>query len=146
MPTSVIANSGLVFAGRLKRTDDINVVVRTVGREERMDDRDLVKWFPRCPTGWFVCQTSRTFDFKDAEPILVQIARLNVNTPTNIEIETIEARKRIYYLNRELTNINGVKIKIVKYTDDFDILVEIQGNEKRIVKTSIHAFKRGTVV
>ena len=30
MPSSIIANSGLVFAGRLKRTDDINVVVRTL--------------------------------------------------------------------------------------------------------------------
>ena len=95
MPTSVIANSGLVFAGRLKRVDDINVVVRTVGREERIDDRDLVKWFPRSPTGWFVCQTSRTFDFKDAEPILVQIARLNVNTPTNTELDTVLLKKKI---------------------------------------------------
>lgn len=94
MPSSVIANSGLVFAGRLKRTDDINVVVRTVGREERIDDRDLVKWFPRSPTGWFVCQTSRTFDFKDAEPILVQISRLNINPPSNIELDEILIQKK----------------------------------------------------
>ena len=94
MPSSVIANSGLVFAGRLKRTDDIHVVVRTVGREERIDDRDLVKWFPRSPTGWFVCQTSRTFDFKDAEPILVQISRLNINPPSNIELDEILIQKK----------------------------------------------------
>lgn len=93
MPSSIIANSGLVFAGRLKRTDDINVVVRTVGREERIDDRDLVKWFPRSPTGWFVCQTSRTFDFKDAEPILVQISRLNINPPSNLELDEILIQK-----------------------------------------------------
>ena len=60
MPSSIIANSGLVFAGKLKRPEDINVVVRAVGREERIDDRDLVKWFPKSPTGWFVCQSSRT--------------------------------------------------------------------------------------
>ena len=58
------------------------------------DDRDIAKWFPRCPTGWFVCQTSRTFDFKDAEPILVQIARLNLNPPTNQELDEILETKR----------------------------------------------------
>lgn len=95
MPSSIIANSGLVFAGRLKRPDDINVVVRAIGREERIDDRDVVKWFPRCPTGYFVCQTSRTTDFKDAEPILVQISRLNINPPSNVELDEILEKKRI---------------------------------------------------
>lgn len=95
MPSSIIANSGLVFAGRLKRTDDINVVVRSIGREERIDDRDTVKWFPRCPTGWFVCQSSRASDFKDAEPVLVQISRLNINPPSNLELDEIFENKRI---------------------------------------------------
>lgn len=95
MPSSIIANSGLVFAGRLKRPEDVNVVVRTVGREERIDDRDLVKWFPNSPTGWFVCQTSRTSDFKDAEPILVKISMLNIAPPSNKELDEILERKRI---------------------------------------------------
>lgn len=94
MPSSVIANSGIVFIGRLKREDDINVAVKTIGKDARYDDRDIAKWFPRCPTGWFVCQTSRTFDFKDAEPILVQIARLNLNPPTNQELDEILETKR----------------------------------------------------
>lgn len=89
MPKSIIANSGLVFAGRLKTVDDITTVIRSVAREERYDDRDIVKWFPRMATGMFVCQRSRTFDFKDAEPILVQIARLNAVPPSNIELEEI---------------------------------------------------------
>lgn len=89
MPKSIIANSGLVFAGRLKTQDDITVVIRSIAREERLDDRDLVKWFPRMATGMFVCQRSRTFDFKDAEPILVQIARLNAIPPTQLEIDEI---------------------------------------------------------
>ena len=93
MPSSIIANSGLVFAGKLKREDDVKVVVRTIAREERYEDRDLVKWFPRSPTGWFVCQSSRTFNFMDAEPILVQIARLNVAPPSNAEIEEILTEK-----------------------------------------------------
>lgn len=95
MPSSVIANSGIVFIGRLKREDDINVAVKTIGKDARYDDRDIAKWFPRCPTGWFVCQTSRTFDFKDAEPILVQVARLNLNPPNNQELDEILERKRL---------------------------------------------------
>ena len=93
MPSSIIANSGLVFAGKLKRKEDVEVVIRTIAREERYEDRDLVKWFPRSPTGWFVCQSSRTFNFMDAEPILVQIARLNVKPPSNAEIEEILTNK-----------------------------------------------------
>ena len=89
MPSSIIANAGIVFAGKLKRPEDISVVVRAVGREERIDDRDLVKWFPRSPIGYFVCQTSRSFDFKDAEPVLVQISRLNINPPSNLELDEI---------------------------------------------------------
>lgn len=93
MPSSIIANSGLVFAGKMKRREDVEIVVRSIGREERIDDRDLVKWFPRSPTGWFVCQASRTFNFKDAEPILVQISRLNINPPSNQELDEILVRK-----------------------------------------------------
>lgn len=89
MPSSIVANCGIVFAGKLKRPDDVNTVVRAIGREERIDDRDLVKWFPRSPTGWFVCQTSRTFDFKDAEPILVKISQLNIAPPSDLELDEL---------------------------------------------------------
>ena len=104
MPTSVIANSGIVFIGRLKRADDITVATKTIGKDERYDDRDVAKWFPRCPTGWFVCQTSRTFDFKDADPILVKIAQLNLARPENDELDEILGRKR---LNRVLQSLGA---------------------------------------
>ncbi len=95
MPSSVIANSGIVFIGKLKREDDINVAVKTIGKDARYDDRDIAKWFPRCPTGWFVCQTSRTFDFKDAEPILIQVAKLHLDPPSNKELDEIMKGKRM---------------------------------------------------
>lgn len=95
MPKSIIANSGLVFAGRLKTEKDIQVVIRSIGREERYDDRDVLKFFPRMETGMFICQRSRTFDFKDAEPILVSIARLNIAPPSNLEIEQILTNKQL---------------------------------------------------
>ncbi|WP_024859189.1 serine-rich protein [Ruminococcus albus] len=95
MPSSIMANAGLVFAGRLKRVEDINVVIRTIAREEKFEDRDIVKWFPRSPTGWFICQTSRGYDFLDAEPVLVNIAPLNFDPPTNDEIDEVLTRKKI---------------------------------------------------
>lgn len=95
MPSSIVANSGIVFAGKLNRPDDINVVVRAIGKEERIDDRDVVKWFPNSPIGWFVCKTGRNYDFKEAAPILVQISRLNINPPSNIELDEILTDKEI---------------------------------------------------
>ena len=95
MPTSVIANSGLVFAGKISRADDVTTVVRKIGREERYEDRDLVKWFPRSPIGWFVCRSSRNFDFKETEPSLVAIDPLNVDPPSNAELEHLDMKKRV---------------------------------------------------
>ena len=92
MPKSVIANSGLKFAGKIITEDDINVLVKSIGRDPRYDDRDVAKWFPRSPTGWFVCQSSRTKTFMDAEPILVKIAMLPISTPTDKELEAILTR------------------------------------------------------
>ena len=100
MPTSVIANSGLVFAGKISREDDVKTVVRKIGREERYEDRDLVKWFPRSPIGWFVCRSSRNFDFKETEPSLVAIEPLSVDPPTNAELEhMVLLQKTIEKLN-----------------------------------------------
>lgn len=88
MPSSVIANSGLIFAGKISRPDDVMTIIRKIGREERYDDRDILKWFPRSPIGWFVCRSSRNFDFKESEPVLVRVEPLNVETPSNYELET----------------------------------------------------------
>lgn len=88
MPSSVIANSGLIFAGKISRPDDVMTVIRKIGREERYDDRDVLKWFPRSPIGWFVCRSSRNFDFKESEPVLVKVEPLNVESPNNYELET----------------------------------------------------------
>ena len=88
MPSSVIANSGLIFAGKISRPDDVMTIIRKIGREERYDDRDILKWFPRSPIGWFVCRSSRNFDFKESEPVLVKVEPLNVEPPNNYELET----------------------------------------------------------
>lgn len=93
MPSSIIANSNMVFAGKVKRPEDVTTVVRAIAREDKFEDRDLVKWFPRSPKGWFVCQSSNGYDYKTAEPILVQIAMLNMKKLTNDELEEILVNK-----------------------------------------------------
>ena len=89
MPSSVIANSGMMFAGRQVRPDDTAIVIRKIAREERYEDRDMTKWFPRAPIGWLVCQSARGYDYKSAEPVLVKIARLNDKSPNNEELDSI---------------------------------------------------------
>lgn len=93
MPSSIIANAGLVFAGKISDDNDISVVVRKIARDGRYDDRDITKWFPRAPVGWLVCQSSRCTSFIDMEPYLVKIAMLNISHPTNSEIDEILAEK-----------------------------------------------------
>ncbi|MBQ3011048.1 MAG: serine-rich protein, partial [Oscillospiraceae bacterium] len=101
MPKSIIANAGLVFAGKVKTEDDVNVIVKTIAKDPRYDDRDVTKWFPRSPTGWFVCQSSRTMNFMDAEPILVKISMLNVSQPTNAEIDEMLAEREVILALKE---------------------------------------------
>lgn len=93
LPKSVIANSGIILAGKLKTEDDVKVVIRSIAREERYEDRDILKWLPRSPIGWFICQSSRCVDYKDAEPVLVKIAKLNVAAPSNAELDEILAQR-----------------------------------------------------
>ena len=98
MPSSCVANAGLLFAGKISRVDDVSLVIRKIARDERYDDRDILKWFPRSPIGWFVCRSSRNYDFKDTEPILVHIDPLGVDPPNNAELEGILVQKEAMQL------------------------------------------------
>lgn len=95
MPSSIVANCGLLFAGKLSQPEDVNLAVRMIGREERIDDRDVVKWFPKSPTGWFICRSNRGYDFRDAEPVLVAIEPLNNATISNAELNEILLKKEV---------------------------------------------------
>lgn len=95
MPSSIVANCGLLFLGRLTTPDDVNLGVRMIGREERIEDRDIVKWLPKSPTGWFICRSSRGYNFVDAEPVLVQIEPLNNATISNAELNEILVKKQM---------------------------------------------------
>lgn len=101
MPSSVVANAGLLFAGKISREEDTKVVIRKIGREERLDDRDILKWFPRSPIGWFVCRSGRNYNFLNTEPILVHIDPLNVSVPDNKTLEGILSRQKAMELLKQ---------------------------------------------
>lgn len=102
MPSSIVANCGLLFAGRLSQPTDVDLVVRMIGREGRVDDRDVVKFFPKIPTGWFICRSNRAYDFRDSEPVLVQIEPLNNASISNVELEETLERGRMAQLRKQL--------------------------------------------
>lgn len=95
MPTSILANSGLLFAGRMTISDDIDIMLMALGREIRYDDRQVKKFLPKCPTGWFICKSSRTFDYKESEAVLVQVDGLDVEKPTDTELANIMLKRQI---------------------------------------------------
>lgn len=95
MPSSIIANCGMLFVGKISQPEDVNLAVRMIGREERIDDRDVVKWLPKSPTGWFICRSNRGYDFRDAEPVLVAIEPLNNASISNNELNEILVQKEI---------------------------------------------------
>ena len=81
--------------GKISQPEDVNLAVRMIGREERIDDRDVVKWLPKSPTGWFICRSNRGYDFRDAEPVLVAIEPLNNASISNNELNEILVQKEI---------------------------------------------------
>ena len=77
LPSAVVSNCGLLFAGRLMRPADISVVAKLIGQEMCMDGQGVKWWFPHFPIGWFVAQALHTGNGHRPEPVLVQIRRLD---------------------------------------------------------------------
>lgn len=95
MPTSIIANSGLIFSGKLKNSDDIEIALSAQGKELRYTNREIKTFMPKCPIGWFIAQSSRTFDYKQGEATLIKVSALNSRKPTNAELEEMMLLNRV---------------------------------------------------
>lgn len=110
MPTSILANSGLLFAGRMTIDADIEIMLTALGRDTKFDDRQIKKFFPKSPTGWFICKSSRTFDYKESEAVLVQVDPLDVSEPSDEELANIMLKRQIELETRkikeQIENIN----------------------------------------
>lgn len=102
MPSSVTANAGIVFAGRLQTPTDVQAVMKALGKDDRIDDKDVAKWFPNIPVGNFICKTSRSRDWKSQFPVLVNIAPLPGTVPSNVEISGILAEGRLSLFNKDI--------------------------------------------
>lgn len=91
MPDSVIANSGMIFAGKTTRQEDVSIVVSTVGMDERYeeDGRALKKFLPKMPVGEFVVKISKSKLEIDQESTLVKVAPLELEVPTDEELDVI---------------------------------------------------------
>lgn len=95
MPQSIIANSGLAFSGKISREEDKDVFMNKIGKDPKIDDKPLLKFLPKMPTGWFICKSGRTFDYKEAEAVLVAVDRLDVSPPTNNELLSLIEKKEL---------------------------------------------------
>lgn len=89
MPESIIANSGLVFAGKTGAEKDIDVVMTAIGRDAKRFDVDVYKFFPHMPVGVFIAKVSRSESVEEQEPCIVKVDPLKVETPTDDELNVI---------------------------------------------------------
>lgn len=101
MPSSVIANCGLLFVGRLTQPEDVNLAVRMIGREERREDVDVVKFIPKMPVGWMIVKSSRVKSFVDAEPVLIKVKMLNKSKVSNTLLDEFLEKGRYLKMQRE---------------------------------------------
>lgn len=95
IPSSIIANCGITFAGKLRDEKDIDTIMTAIGKESRYDDRNIRKFFPKMPIGWFIVQTSRVYDYKEAEPVLIRVEPLKITQLSNTALDTILKSKEL---------------------------------------------------
>lgn len=89
MPRSVLANSALKLIGRQDDKDDIDRTIVQIGKDGKIADRVFKNWLPDQPTGWFIIKSSRNRDFTKNAPVHVLIEYLDIEPPTNEELENI---------------------------------------------------------
>ena len=86
MPSSVIANSGLVFIGRAGDEADVKTSLSALGYDP-MNDLDYKKFIPRMATGIFIVKISKTYLFEEQTPVCVKAEMLHSSIPSNEELE-----------------------------------------------------------
>jgi len=89
MPRSVLANSAIKLIGRQDDKDDIDRTIVQIGKEATISDRVFKNWLPDQPTGWFIIKSSRNRDFTKNAPVHVLIEYLDIEPPSNAELENI---------------------------------------------------------
>ena len=64
-------------------------------RVERYANRDLVKWCPKRPVGMIICKSSRGLSYRESEPVLINVAPLNLSPVSNADLNELMTVKDI---------------------------------------------------
>lgn len=106
MPGSIIANSGLVFIGRSTQRADIDVAITALGYDSSFKDIDVRRFIPRMPIGEFIVAVKKGEHEIDQIPSLVKVSMLDVDIPSDKELELIIQRNELARIraNREEEN------------------------------------------
>lgn len=94
LPLSVIVNSGLLFSGKMSYADDIELMLTAQGKELKFVSREIKTFMPKCPIGQFIVQSKRTFDYKQAEAVLIHVDGLSYTKPTDAELRDLMLQKQ----------------------------------------------------
>lgn len=102
MPRSVLANSAIKIIGRQDDENDIQKTIVQIGKDANIADRVFKNWLPDQPTGWFIIKSSRNRDFTKNAPIHVLVEYLNVEPPTNDELDALLKESEYHQLLNKL--------------------------------------------
>ena len=107
MPRSVLANSALKIIGRQDDEDDIKKSIVQIGKDAMIADRVFKNWLPDQPTGWFIIKSSRNRDFTKNAPVHVLIEYMDVEPPTNEELDLIIQEGELKKITESLKDDKG---------------------------------------
>ena len=102
LPSSVIVNSGILFSGKMSDVESIELMLSAQGKELRYTSREIKTFMPKCPIGHFIVQSKRTFDYKQAEPMLIHVDGLSYTKPTDAELRDLMLQKQC----NDILNLN----------------------------------------
>lgn len=103
MPNSVVANSGLVFIGRSTSEKDVTTSLATLGYDPRFDV-PVKRFIARIPIGEFIISIKKGEHDVDQVPTLVKVSQLNVDIPSDEELEIIINRNELLRMRENSEN------------------------------------------
>lgn len=104
MPNSVVANSGLTFIGRSTSEKDIGVALTSLGYDSKLKDLDVRRFIPRMPIGEFIISIKKGEHEVEQVPTLVKVSPLDVDIPSDEELELIIQRNELAKIRQKNNN------------------------------------------
>jgi len=94
LPEGLLSSSRITILMGLDDVDDIRLAVTKVGKVTTGMTEDLpwMRLFQRMAVGWAVVKFSRLAELKEMEPTLIHFHKIDVDPPSNDEIDMLLAR------------------------------------------------------